>query len=119
MYKEIAPGELIVANSAVVLQDKVWSTLRHVEKGTLELPRNELVEGWWIAEVDDYCPRRRDLPLDLLSSGGTSATALVSATRVNVYSISSGTDYIRHDQYRATVASAITPIPPNMRFFGV
>ena len=40
--------------------------------------------------------------LELIATGGTTATALLSSTHVNVYRISGGTEYVRTEKVTAT-----------------
>lgn len=54
VYMGTAPGEFTIENSAVLRQDKIWSTLRQAGRGTLQLPTDEFVDGKWVTRVDKY-----------------------------------------------------------------
>ena len=54
-----------VANSAVMLQQKVLSTLRNVDSGAMRLESDRYVDGRWITVDHALTPRRLELLTDL------------------------------------------------------
>ena len=60
-----AAGTLSIANSAVMLQQKVLSTLRNVDSGAMRLEADQYKEGRWITAADELTPRRVELLTDL------------------------------------------------------
>ena len=57
-------GALSIANSAVMLQQKVLSTLRNVDSGAMRLEPDQYIDGKWTTMPDELTPRRLELLTD-------------------------------------------------------
>ena len=102
IYRGTSRGEPTIANSAVLLQEKVWSTVRHAEFAKLKLPEDVKVGKKWITRTDHTTRQHVDLLLELVAPGGTTAHAMSSGTKVRVHRISGGTDLVPHNEVTAT-----------------
>ena len=58
-------GALSIANSAVMLQQKVLSTLRNVDSRAMRLEPDQYIDGKWTTMPDELTPRRVELLTDL------------------------------------------------------
>lgn len=102
VYQGAAPGELSIANSAVILQDQAWRVLRFLGRGVLNLPEDEYIDGRWVTQVDDHSYHRLELLLDLIASRFAAYTVFGSSDRVDVYRVSGVTECVPRDRVTVT-----------------
>ncbi|CAM9935639.1 unnamed protein product, partial [Ectocarpus fasciculatus] len=65
VYAGPSAGPLTLANSAVMLQDKVMSVLRNIDSGRMRLEPDVFVDGKYTTVADSLTPRRVELLSDL------------------------------------------------------
>ena len=84
VYEGPSEGELTVSNSAVTLQYKIATALSNTEYGALRLPEDQLIDGEWITQVDEYSARRREFLTELIVPYSHTYFALTSTGPVDV-----------------------------------
>ena len=102
VYAGPSVGPLTIANSAVMLQDKVMSVLRTVDSGKMRLEPDVYVNGRYITIADDLTPRRVELLSDLAHEFMSVSQQIANAHTVNVYLLSGEVIAKPHEQVTAT-----------------
>ena len=102
VYGGPSAGPLPIANSAVLLQDKIMSVFRTVESGKLRLEPDVYVDGRYVRFADDFAPRRVELISDLVQEYLSVSQQVANADHVHVYLITGEVGSKPHHEVTAT-----------------
>ncbi|CAB1118123.1 unnamed protein product [Ectocarpus sp. CCAP 1310/34] len=102
VYGGPSSGPLTIANSAVMLQDKVMSVLRNVESGKMRLEPDVYVDGRFVTVADEFTPRRVELISDLVQEYSPVSQQIAKTDHVHVYLINGEVITKPHREVTAT-----------------
>ena len=96
------PGELSICNSAVMLQDKIASTLSTHELGELRLPRDKQDARGFHIRPDAYIFRRRELLIGLVGDNLLTHYQLTSSEPVKIVTLLGATAVLHPEHVTLT-----------------
>ncbi|CAM9817579.1 unnamed protein product, partial [Ectocarpus sp. 12 AP-2014] len=102
VYGRSSDGPLYIANSAVMLQDKIMSALRNVESGKMRLEPDVYADGRYVTFADEFTPRRVELISDLVQEYLSVSQQIANADHVHVYLITAEVITKPHREVTAT-----------------